>query len=314
MTANSRVSVVIPTHEDRGFIQQTIASVLRNIEPCDEVLVVANGCSPAYSAKLRAMESTPVRLIESPIPCVARARNRGAQDAIGEFVLLLDDDDILRDGGLTALRIALAESGDSVAVVGNVDKLGDAGEGPCSRHPTGQGPYTMLNLVDGSIVSPGAGLIRRDALLRCGGFNPKFVPTEDFDVWLKLATLGSIFWINVSTLEYRVHAGSLSRQSSRMAWSAIRVFGAHVQAVRRDESARNVFWALRSKFVFYDAQLRRSFRPAIRSAQGRELVRLLRTYLVFGYHLGRLATVATTQRYVEWARKRISQSSGFTRG
>jgi len=45
--ALARVSISIPTHRERGFMDEALASVRRNIRAEDEVPVVARG-SPAY--------------------------------------------------------------------------------------------------------------------------------------------------------------------------------------------------------------------------------------------------------------------------
>lgn len=300
------VSVIIPTHRDRGYINETIESVRRNIVEGDEIIVVFNGHDDSYLNQLKQRFGHAVRVLESPMPCVARARNLGAKSAKHEFVLLVDDDDMLQDGGLADLRRALGDSPDWVAAVGNVERYKEGSETSWWRHPAGQGPYSALNVTAACITSPGAGLMRRDALLKCGGFNPHFVPTEDFDLWLKLARRGTIFWIDTPTLRYRVHEGAVSRQSSRMALSAIKVFGEHRSWIRTNESARSLYWALMNHSRLYSTKLNQCLVQSIKTVAVQEFFRILKVYAQFAYHVGTLSATATVEHYFSRAVHRIS--------
>ncbi len=303
------MSVIIPTHRDRGYITETLASVLRNIEPQDEVLIVANGSDAAYISKLKQMAVFPIRLIENTTPCVSTARNAGMHEAEGEFLQFLDDDDLLQDGGLASLRTALAANDAWLAAVGDVECFGEPADEDWIRHPHGHGQYDSVQILRHCIRSPGAGLVRRSAMIECDGFDSRYVPTEDYDAWLRLSLSGPIVWIPAHTLRYRVHREAVSRQESRMALGTLRVIRRHIAAVRQRAGARHCFWALLNVYNWYNPRLRAICVSALRRREMRTLAQIARTYLLFGSVMTVLAAFATLERYTQHAKAVLPRAS-----
>jgi glycosyltransferase involved in cell wall biosynthesis len=95
-----RLTIVMPTHTERGFLAMSMESAIRSLGPDDELLIVANGASADYLAALGTIVHAPARLIVLAEAGVAHARNAGLREAAGAFVLFLDDDDLLIDGGV----------------------------------------------------------------------------------------------------------------------------------------------------------------------------------------------------------------------
>ena len=69
--------------------------------------------------------------------------------------------------------------------------------------------------------------MRRDAVMSCGGYDPEMVPSEDLDLWLRMAEFGQLANLPDIVLKYRVHDNSISgskqdlqRQKCRQACEA----------------------------------------------------------------------------------------------
>ena len=86
------VSVVIPCYNGASFLRETIDSVLNQTHPALEVIVVDDG-STDDSAAIAASYGPPVRVIRQKNQGQSAARNRGMDEAQGEWVGLLDADD-----------------------------------------------------------------------------------------------------------------------------------------------------------------------------------------------------------------------------
>ena len=90
---NQSVSVVIPCYNGAKFIRQTLDSVLaQTVEP-HEILVVDDG-STDESREIAQSYGPPVRVIRQPNQGESVARNRGIEEARGDWIAFLDADDL----------------------------------------------------------------------------------------------------------------------------------------------------------------------------------------------------------------------------
>src|SRR6185295_15846913 len=90
-----KLSVIIPTHDRYETLANTLAALAEQSLSADEfeVLVVDDGSREETRERIRLLAAAHrVRLIEKPQGGLASARNRGAAEAGGEFLLFLDDD------------------------------------------------------------------------------------------------------------------------------------------------------------------------------------------------------------------------------
>src|SRR4051794_20549811 len=96
-TEQPLISVVIPAYNGEAFLEQAIESAVAQTWPRTEVVVVDDG-STDRSAEIAG--SYPVKLVRQENHGVAAARNRGVDEADGDLLSFLDQDDMLRPGKL----------------------------------------------------------------------------------------------------------------------------------------------------------------------------------------------------------------------
>lgn len=87
------VSVVVPTYNRADCLRDTIASVLAQTVPPSEVIIVDDG-SRDHTAQVCREFPPPVRYLHQQNRGCPAARNAGIRAAIGEYVALLDADDV----------------------------------------------------------------------------------------------------------------------------------------------------------------------------------------------------------------------------
>jgi glycosyltransferase involved in cell wall biosynthesis len=101
------ISVVIPAHQEEAWLDGTLASLRASTR--FETIVVANGCRDGTATVAR---THGVRLVETPVAGVSRARNIGAHAAAGDVLLFLDADTALAPGALDAIAAAVPARAD----------------------------------------------------------------------------------------------------------------------------------------------------------------------------------------------------------
>lgn len=112
------LTVVIPTHDVRPWLAQTMDSVLRQDVPAMEVVVVDDRSTDGTRELVAAyaQRDPRVRLVIAGSAGGGSARNRGAAEAKGRYLIFCDGDDLVPDGAYRALVASLERSGSDMAV------------------------------------------------------------------------------------------------------------------------------------------------------------------------------------------------------
>jgi len=238
--AAPRVSVVMVTHDAWEWIERSLSALAAHTPAVYEVIIVDNGSSPATLGRLERGVAG-VRLIRNAEnEGFGPATNRGAAQARGEVLALLNSDLVVHAGwlepllevleedrgcGAVAPRVlnvdgTLQEAAAVVARDGRTAKLGDGG-------PRDALMYRFRRRVD--YAGAECLLVRRAAFLNAGGFDPVYAPGyyEDADLCFALAAAGlSTIYEPRSVVTHAMHGS-----------------GGREQAVRLSERNRPVFAA-----------------------------------------------------------------------
>ncbi len=231
------LSVVIPAHDAARWIGDALASV--HAQPVHlpvEVVVVTDRCCDNTAAIARAAGA---RVIDSPAPGAAAARNAGVDASHGAFIAFLDADDLWPADSLGD-RLALLESVPEASLVfGDCRQFDDDGHG--MQRPHRQTLFEsggldagffghpqrvidpLTRLLDAGFITTGSVIIRREAFLALGGFDPTLALVEDLDLWLRAALRHTVLWHPALALLRRRHGANLSRDAHAMARAHIAV-------------------------------------------------------------------------------------------
>jgi glycosyltransferase involved in cell wall biosynthesis len=110
MSADSNVSVVIPCYNAARFLGETLRSVLGQTRLPLEVIVVDDGSTDGSDAVAESF-GPPVRVVRQDHRYDSAARNRGIEEAKGEWIAFLDADDLWLPRKLEKqLKIASAQN------------------------------------------------------------------------------------------------------------------------------------------------------------------------------------------------------------
>ncbi|SCF57991.1 bifunctional glycosyltransferase family 2 protein/CDP-glycerol:glycerophosphate glycerophosphotransferase [Streptomyces sp. Ncost-T10-10d] len=124
------LSVVVPVHRVQGYLRASLESVLGQGPGEWELLVVDDGArdgSAEIAAEFAARDPRVGLITLAEHRGAGPARNAGAAEARGRYLLFLDGDDLLRPGALEAITGRLAASEPDVLLLGHdrIDWWGD---------------------------------------------------------------------------------------------------------------------------------------------------------------------------------------------
>jgi glycosyltransferase involved in cell wall biosynthesis len=228
------VTVVIPTHDRSALLSRTLRSVRRQGDVDLEVVVVDDGSRDDTAAMVARLADPRVRLARNERPQgVSAARNHGIALATGQWIALLDDDDLWAPDKLAAQLRAARRLGRSWACTGCVavnDALEILAGGP---PPSPEAIVRQLPLRN--VVPAGASnvLARRSALEQTGIFDPLLKHVADWDLWIRLGALGLPAVVDEPLVAYRLHTGNASTDAGAMAAELARV-AERYRTLRRD--------------------------------------------------------------------------------
>ncbi|MGA2132410.1 MAG: glycosyltransferase family A protein [Bryobacteraceae bacterium] len=215
------VSVVIPAYRAAGSIAATIESVLAQSFEDYEIIVVNDGSPDSRELEESlAPYADRITYIRQDNQGPAGARNTGILAARGEYVALLDADDLWEPDHL-ASQVGVLDADPSIDMVyADARIFGDALEGgrTLMELSPSAGDVTFESLVMlRCTVQICVSLVRRRTLLDAGLFDPAFRGTEDIDMWLRIVKRGGRIVYQRRVLgSYRRQAGSLSADSVHM--------------------------------------------------------------------------------------------------
>jgi glycosyltransferase involved in cell wall biosynthesis len=242
------VSVVIPTYRHRDYVAAALASVEAQTFRDFEIVVVNDGSPDDTEAVLRPwIDRGAIRYVAQENRGQAAARNRGIELARGEFVALLDDDDLWLPDKLAWQVEYLRGNRDCGLVAGAAEVMDESGMALRSTPDLGDVGFERL-LEGNCLLSPGQALVRRSALDRAGGFDPAVWGADDWDLWLRIALADRVRITGRVSLRYRKHAANASADMGRMLRNCLSVVERNVG--RADASRRRRLRRDAHRYVF----------------------------------------------------------------
>ncbi|MEL6495483.1 MAG: glycosyltransferase family A protein [Cyanobacteria bacterium J06623_7] len=214
-----QVSVVIPAYNGERFLAAALDSIRQQTYRRYEIIVVDDG-STDNTARI-AQQHDDVRYFYQANQGVAASRNLGLAAALGEYIVFLDQDDLLLPHKLadqTALlaqdpKLGIVNSGWQIHY-GDRQDVESAAVEPWKHIPD----LSSADLIIWKPVFLGAMMFRRSWLERIGGFDVNLEQTPDVDLVMRLADLDCpAAWVERVTVLYRQHEANASNNAVQQA-------------------------------------------------------------------------------------------------
>jgi glycosyltransferase involved in cell wall biosynthesis len=205
------ISIIMITYNRGRFISEAIDSVLAQSFTAWELLVIDGSSiddTPAILARYcqRDPRIQYIRLDNEPgIPI---KRNLGLERAQGEYIAVLDSDDIWPDPEkLTKQYQYLQEhQKDGLILIGGAVLVIDALGKEIKRYYNPDSDQEIRNMMLWrNPFAHSSVLFSRKAALEAGGYSERYPISEDYDLFLKLGRRGTMANLKEHLLKYRQH-------------------------------------------------------------------------------------------------------------
>jgi glycosyltransferase involved in cell wall biosynthesis len=218
MNGLPKISVITPSLNQGGFIQQTIESVLGQGYPSLEYIVIDGGSTDDTLEVLRRYQGR-LRWISEPDTGQANAINKGLRLTSGEIVAYLNSDDLYLPGALQTVGKFFAAHPQAAWLSGRCITL-DADCRPTRKLITayknfwlGLRSYTVLQVLN--YISQPATFWRRSTTDELGLLDERLHYTMDYEYWLRIGRRYPLHSLPQPLAAFRLYAGSKSGSTAR---------------------------------------------------------------------------------------------------
>lgn len=222
------ISIIIPAYNAEQYIVQSIESVLNQTHKHFEIIAVNDGStdttedlilsiSKQYPAKIKYLRQTNKG--------VSSARNRAIRESRGEYLAFLDADDIWLPNKLESLISAFTENpevvlcySDAYSITANGD-LGDT----LMRHNNPISGMVLPGLLEQNFILTSTVMLKRHCFFESEGFIECIHLGEDYHLWLRIARLWPVHYVNKPLVGYRLNHLGASKNEVAMRKSTISI-------------------------------------------------------------------------------------------
>jgi glycosyltransferase involved in cell wall biosynthesis len=205
------ISVVIPTYNASQTILETLQSVQRQTLQNIEILVINDGSTDDLFEKLIMVTDPRVKIFSYPNGGLPVARNRGIQEAQGDYIAFIDADDLWTPDKL-AKQLQALEANPRAGLAYSWTYFMEAdGRKFHSDRPIPFEGNVLEHLLVWNFLCHGSNpLIRRSVIEAVGGFDPSLPSAEDWDYWLRVASQWEFARVPEPQIYYRQSGSAMS--------------------------------------------------------------------------------------------------------
>jgi len=233
MSSLPDISVVMTVYNGADRLRETVESVLSQEAVSLEFIVIDDGSTDSSAIVLDnyACHDARVRVLHQVNQGLTRALITGCEAAKGKYIARQDAGDISLPNRLRLQKAVLDQHEDCVFVscwttmIGPRDEYLFAHRG--RRHASG--PLRILSkreekwVVINMPTSHPSVMFRREAYVRAGGYRAAFYYAQDWDLWYRLAALGTFAMVAQYLYQARITPDSISslRRDQQVAYARL---------------------------------------------------------------------------------------------
>ncbi len=218
-----RISIVTPSYNQGGFIEETIRSVVLQGYPDLEYIIIDGGSTDGSLEVIRRYERQLTSWMTEADRGQSHAINKGLARATGEIVGWLNSDDLYLPGTLARAAEAFKTHPDAGVIHGGCRRV--------TRQTEDAGqvweitPFRLASHLVRNQIPQAAAFIRRTVIGTVGPVREDLHFAMDFELWIRIALRFPIITVREDWAAFRVHPQQKTRAPS-LVWAdeMIRVY------------------------------------------------------------------------------------------
>lgn len=240
------ISVVMPAHNAQKYISSAIESILNQTFKEFELIIVNDLSTDKTLNKIKSFSKNDsrVKIMNNNTRLdIATSLNIGISLASSNIIVRMDADDISLPNRLE-LQYKVINSSKNIAVVGANIIIMDIDENEIAKrnYPTSSKKLKDCLFKYSPFAHPVV-CFRKNLFEEVGGYNPKYSPTEDLDLWFRLGRKYEFRSIPKPLLKYRLHGKSSSH-------GALKDLEILVFKIRFDAIIKYGYWPSISNIIY----------------------------------------------------------------
>ena len=213
---NPRVTIIVPTHNRANLLPKAISSALSQTFTNFELLILDDASTDTTRQMAESfLKDSRVRLISHPKNIgITANRNYGLGIAQGEYIAMLDSDDVWLSDNKLKRQVELLESHEEIGMVGTFARKIDA-QGKEIGNITSRLANSSIrrNMMCRNQFTQSSVMIRKKVLDEVGWYDENLPIWEDYELWLRIGISYQLRNIPEFFTGYRVHEGNVSNVS-----------------------------------------------------------------------------------------------------
>ncbi len=214
-----KVSIILPTYNGSRFIRRSIESILLQSFVNFELLIIDDGSTDSTAEIIQEAARSDSRVVyfknEKNLG-IQKTLNKGLNAARGEYIARIDDDDLWVDENKLKKQVEFLDTHPDYVLVGT---------GVIIQNEEGTELFRFLNiqndekirksLLGKNCFTHSSVMLRKSAAMKFGGYDESQETRhiEDYDLWLKLGTIGKLANLPVYAVRFTLRPGNISSKN-----------------------------------------------------------------------------------------------------
>jgi len=257
------ISIILPLYNGGEFIEKTLLSIGQQSFNNAELIIIDDGSTDNSIEIIKSISSKSscsilknLKIVTQKNGGVASARNHGIEKAEGEWLSFIDQDDIWLPGKL-GKQIEMLQGTNASFCYTAFSRFYADGREVIKKNGSADRKESLRSLISGKLfIPPSTVLVKKEIAEIEGGFNSDFIPSDEWDFFLKILEKYDPVYCPEILVKFRSHPTSTAKTQKRKIFEAqLKVIERHTDIARKTGAYKelkrrkaNVLWHLGKEY------------------------------------------------------------------